>query len=141
MWWFHIRTLSTTTWSTKSTSFISQSLSIEYEQLTNSNDAILSDFKHRLLFFSHTKTTSICALLHDHLDQPATTFRVLNLDLKEDVQMFIVNMLGKFNPPATTLHFWRRWDLCENPLKYVVRLIQKAHGWSNGKWGKALWPI
>lgn len=123
----------------------------EYEQLTDSNDAVSTDFEQRSFFFGPTETASIRALLPRDLDQRATTFEVLTsyvwrcrtkalqIPPNEDVRMMcIVDARGKFDPPFPAGFYGSCFafpaavtgagDLCEKPLEYAVQLIQKARG-------------
>ncbi|CAJ1976204.1 unnamed protein product [Sphenostylis stenocarpa] len=123
----------------------------EYEQLTDSNDAVPPDFDQRSFFFGPAETAAIRDLLPRDLGQQATTFevltsyiwrcrtRALQIDPKEDVRMMcIVDARDKFEPSLPEGYYGSCFafpaavaaagKLCSEPLEYAVRLIRKARG-------------
>jgi len=123
----------------------------EYEQLTDSNDAVLESFEQRSFFFGPAETAAIRALLPHDLDQHTTTFevltsyvwrcrtRALQINPDEDVRMMcIVDARDKFKSSLLTGYYGSCFafpaavaaagELCLEPLEYAVRLIQKARG-------------
>ncbi|XP_014512490.1 benzyl alcohol O-benzoyltransferase [Vigna radiata var. radiata] len=123
----------------------------EYEQLTDSGDAVPQNYEQRSFFFGPAETAAIRALLPRDLDEHATTFevltsyvwrcrtRALQFNPKEDVRMMcIVDARGKFTSASLTNYYGSCFgfpaavaaagEISSEPLEYAVRLIQKARG-------------
>ncbi|KAK7344197.1 hypothetical protein VNO77_13541 [Canavalia gladiata] len=123
----------------------------EYEQLTDSNTPVPTDFEQRSFFFGPAEIAAIRGLLPRDLDQNVTTFealtsyiwrcrtKALQVDPKVEVRMMcLVDARAKFQPPFPVGYYGNCFafpaaistagELCEKPLEYGLKLVKEAIG-------------